>query len=201
MNDAPSSHSCTQLPEGYGEILNVNLQKDKKTAVYINGAAAVIMIVMAAAAHFIVAPVTVLLDFDAEIKLFMARMIAIMAGYAVYIVLHELTHGAVMKFYGARKVRFGMTSLYAYAGSEADYFDRHAYIRIALAPLVLWGVIFAVLCAVVPVGWFWVVYFWQIGNVAGAAGDLYVTFRFFRLPSDILVKDTGIEMFVYSRQK
>ena len=58
--------------------------------------------------------------------------------------------------------------------------------------------IFGVLSALVPRDWFWVVWFWQIMNVSGAAGDVYVTLKLLRAPSDILVKDTGVSMTVYS---
>lgn len=56
----------------------------------------------------------------------------------VYMVLHELVHGACMKVFGAKKVRFGFTGLYAFAGS-IEYFKKAAYIVVALAPLVVWG--------------------------------------------------------------
>jgi len=68
-----------------------------------------------------------------------------------------------------------------------------------LAPVVFWGIVLAVINVLVPLEWFWVVYFIQIINLSGAAGDLYVTVKFSRLPSDILVQDYGVGMTVYSR--
>ena len=70
----------------------------------------------------------------------------------------------------------------------------------ALAPLVVWTLVFAVLAFLVPRDWFWVVWFWQIMNVSGAAGDVYVTLKLLRRPQDILVKDTGVAMTVYSAE-
>ena len=69
---------------------------------------------------------------------------------------------------------------------------------IALAPIVLWGIVLAALNMLVPVEWFWVVYIIQIGNISGGTGDLYVTWKFSKMPDDILVHDSGIEMEVYS---
>ena len=43
-------------------------------------------------------------------------------------------------------------------------------------------------------------YFIQITNISGGAGDLYVTFKFSRMPSDILVQDSGVGMTVYSAE-
>ena len=52
----------------------------------------------------------------------------------------------------------------------------------------------------VPPDWFWVVYLIQAFNVSGAAGDLYATVLFARLPKHILVQDTGTAMTVYAPQ-
>ena len=40
----------------------------------------------------------------------------------------------------------------------------------------------------------------QIANVSGAAGDVFVTLRLLRLPRDLLVRDTGVAMTVYSAE-
>lgn len=66
--------------------------------------------------------------------------------------------------------------------------------------MVVWEIVLLILNFIVPMSWFWVVYFIQMGNVSGAAGDLYVTWKFSKLPKDILVKDTGVEMTVYSKE-
>lgn len=63
----------------------------------------------------------------------------------------------------------------------------------------LWGFVLLILNFLVPPSYFWVVYFIQIANISGAAGDLYVTWKFSRLPRDILVQDYGAGMKVYSR--
>ena len=116
---------------------------------------------------------------------------------AAYIVLHELTHAVVMKAVGGGKVNFGFTGLYAFAGSREDYFDKTAYRCIALAPLVLWGIVFAAATVFVPRSWFWVVWFLQAGNIGGAAGDVYVTVKLWNKPASILVMDTGVDMTVF----
>lgn len=192
-------HSFTVLPEEYHEFYHVNLQQDKKTALKINVTAAIVMVALFALGHFAFVPLSVMYQ-SSGTAAFLLRMAVLLAAYFAYIVLHELTHAAVMKLFKAKKLRFGFTGLYAYAGSEKDFFDKTAYIPIALAPLIVWGVIFTVLLMIVPCEWFWVAYFLQVGNLTGAAGDLYVTFKFSGMPKDILIQDTGIEMFVYSKQ-
>ncbi len=191
---------CTQtLPEGYRELLSIDLQKDKRTALLVNGAAVGAMAVLALIGHLVV-PIQTLFDFSLDFGPCFLRLGVLLLGMIVYVVLHELTHAAVMKAYGAKKLRFGFTGMYAYAGSEGDYFAKRPYRHIALAPLVLWALIFGLLSIVVPRDWFWVVWMLQIANVSGAAGDVYVTLRLRRLPRDLLVRDTGVAMTVYSAE-
>ena len=49
-------------------------------------------------------------------------------------------------------------------------------------------------------GLFWTVYFLQIANISGAAGDLFVTVKFLRFPKDILIQDYGVRMKVFSEK-
>lgn len=185
------------LPEGYREIYSVDLQKDKKTAIFVNALALVIAAVLAVPMCFVV-PVTGLFDMSAGIAAYLLRFLVLLAGCAAYMVLHELVHGITMKLCGTKKVKYGFTGLYAFAGSE-DYYDKKSYIIIALAPIVLLGIVLAIINALVPYQWFWVVYFIQITNLSGAAGDLFVTVKFSRMPKDILIGDYGVGMQVYSK--
>ncbi len=185
------------LPEGYKEILQVNMQTDKKTAAKINGGAVIAMAVVVLIGHFII-PIKEFFDMNSVSRYFI-RLGVLMAAYIAYMVLHELTHGAVMKAVGGRKVEFGFTGLYAFAGSHEDYFDKSSYRCIALAPLVVWGIIFGVLTLTVPRDWFWIIWFLQAGNICGAAGDVYITAKLWNMPSSILIRDTGVDMTIYGR--
>ncbi len=185
------------LPEGYEETLRIDLQKDKKTALKVNVGGTVVMILVLLIGNFIIpAKETV---FELDFGAFFLRLGVWLFLYVLYIVLHELTHAAVMKASGGGKVRFGFTGIYAFAGSNEDFFDKTSYRAIALAPLVVWGVVFFVTAFVVPEDWFWVVWLLQAGNIGGAAGDVYVTARLWKKPGSILIRDTGVDMTVYDR--
>lgn len=188
----------TTLPAGYREVCRIDLQKDKKLALLVNGAALLIGAAMIVPMHFRVSIAT-LFDLSDGFLPYLLRFLCLILGLTLYIVLHELVHAAAMRLSGTRKVNFGFTGLYAFAGS-ADYYDRPHYILIALAPIVIWGIVLGVLCATVPPAWFWVVYFIQVTNISGAAGDLYVTYRMAKLPPDLLVQDSGVSMAVYAPQ-
>lgn len=187
------------LPEGYQEIYSVDLKKDKKAAVIVNAAAIVIAVLLCVPMHFYI-PITTLYDMQSGLGAYIMRFVALFLLMIAYMVLHELVHGVAMKMCGTKKVKYGINGLYAFAGS-ADYYGKKAYIFIALASVVLWGIVLAVINAFVPEAWFWVVYLLQVINLSGAAGDLFVTVKFSRFPKDILVRDYGVGMTVYSEMQ
>lgn len=183
------------LPEDYGEIYSLNLQKDKRTAIIVNLLALAIAAVMAISMNFFV-PVTSVFDMSGGIVRYFLRFAALIVLMVLYMVLHELVHGIAMKLCGTKRVKYGFTGLYAFAGSE-DYYDKKSYIFIALAPIILWGTVLAAVNFFVPTEWFWIVYMIQLINISGAAGDLFATVKFSRMPKDILIQDSGVSMRVF----
>lgn len=189
-------NSTPVLPDGYREILKINLQKDKKLATIINIFSILLMIALFFIGNSFVS-ISTLFDMDDSIIIYYIRIALLFLGFIIYLILHELVHAVCMKAFGANKVNFGFTGLYAYTGSDS-YFGKKPFIVIALAPIVVWGIVLLVLSFIVPERFFWAVYFIQIINISGAAGDLYVTYKFLRMPKNILVRDTGVKMTVYS---
>ncbi len=198
--------STLTLPEGYREILSVDLQKNKRLALLVNALALIIAAVMVVA-YIIFGPsleVYLIADnsergWTLNFPLVIISLLIAGVGTLVYIILHEATHGVFMYGFSRVKPRFGMTLMYAYAGSDA-YFTKLPYIVIALAPVVLLGGVLLALNIILPTEYFLPVYFIQIMNLSGAAGDFYVTARFMTLPKDILVCDTGVSMTVYASE-
>ena len=124
---------------------------------------------------------------------------ALAAMLTAYIPLHELTHGAFMFVLSGVKPKYGLRLPYAYAGSDA-YFDKRSHAVIALAPVLIWGVILQILCAMLPEGWWWLIWAVQISNVSGSTGDIYCVLRLARMPRDTLIRDTGTRMTIYDRR-
>lgn len=188
-------HAYSQLPEGYSERFSIDLQKNKKLAVLVNGLSLLIAVVMVAVMH----PFhSILSAFEVETAMdALVRLGVLGVGMIAYLVLHEAVHGIAMKCFGTKKVRFGFTGLYAFAGSS-DWYDKMSYLTIALAPVVFWGIVLLIVNILVPEEWFWTVYLIQVINMSGAAGDLYVTCRLLPASKDILIRDAGVSMTVYS---
>jgi len=187
-----------ELPEGYYEIQRIDLVKNKKLAVLVNVMAVVIMIVL-----FIIGVIFVPFNFlfskDNLITVWL-NVIGLLLAIILYIIAHEFIHGVFIKKYSCKKAKYGFNGLYAYTGSDA-YFNKHQYVVIALAPVVLFGIIFLLLNVFLPIEWFWGIYILQIVNLSGAAGDFYITRLMCRLPSDVMTKDEGITMIIYSQMK
>lgn len=186
-----------KLPSDYREIYSVNLQKDKKTAIIINGLALIIGATMIILMNFFI-PVSYLFNMEKGLVNYLLKFLVLMVSIVAYMCLHELVHGITMKLLGTKKVKYGFTGLYAFAGSD-NYYDKKSYITIAVAPIVVFLFVFAAINLMVPQEWFWVVYLLQVTNISGAAGDLFVTAKFARMPKDILVKDSGVGMTVYTK--
>ena len=177
-----------KLPEGYKEIKRINLQKDKKKAIYLNIAGLILMLVL----YFIGNVIYPTSNNNYKI------IFPILFFYLLYIIGHELVHGIFMKLYSGVKPKYGFTLLYAYAGSDA-FFNKKQYITISLAPVIICGIIFLILNISLPLKWFWIIYMLQILNLSGAVGDIYMTLLMTKLPEDVLINDSGIEIDIFSK--
>jgi len=165
---------------------------------------ALVIAVLLIAAEIMIQPISFGIDHEGNLPAQLIRLLAIFAaiigGSVAYLLAHELTHGVMIKIFSGKKARYGFTGLYAYAGSDA-YFNRNQYLAVALSPVILFGVIFLVLNLILPVKWFWMVYFLQVINISGATGDLYITYLMCKAPKEVLTRDQGVEMIFYSREK
>ena len=182
--------ATTRLPEGYRLLQNIDLEKNKRKMIIVNGLAIVVGVLVAI-------PMVLLAPEDAEFIHGLFDLILLVAGMFGYIILHEAVHGICFWAFSHEKPRFGWKSAYAYAASDA-YYPKWPYLTIALAPVVLWGVVLGVLAAVLPARWYWLVQVIQLMNLSGAAGDMYVTWLLCRMPVGILVQDAGVAMQVFA---
>lgn len=125
-------------------------------------------------------------------------LIAMLVGIIVYILLHEGVHGMFIKLFTGTNPTYGFDLKHgmAYTGSTW-FFKKQPYIIIALAPMIVWGVVLGLLLADVPENYYWYLYTIQIVNVTGSAGDLYVACRLLRRPKSILIFDSGNAMNFY----
>lgn len=190
-----TSFACQCLPENYDLYERIDLAKDKKAfnAVMIwSVVAMVVMIVAGLVDHSFAAA------FDMPLEKVLFCVAAMAVGLLAYIVLHEAVHGVFIWLFTGSMPSFGFDLKHgmAYAGSTW-FFKKWPYIVIALAPVVIWGIVLAVWCSMAEEYYFWYIYAIQIMNITGAAGDLYVTYMVSRMPSEVLATDSGTAMNFY----
>lgn len=183
-------HATQTLPENYRKLCDIDLEKNKKQNIIVNGLSLALGLIA-------LVPAWLLAPKDAEFVRGLPELLLLLASIIAYVILHEAVHGVCFWAFSKEKPRFGWKSSFAYAASDC-YYRKVPYLVIALAPVVLWGVVLAVLAALLPVGCYWTVQLIQLMNISGAAGDLYVTWLFLRMPKDIWVIDAGINMQVYA---
>ncbi|MBQ9960692.1 MAG: DUF3267 domain-containing protein [Firmicutes bacterium] len=193
-----TAFACQCLPNGYDLYERIDLTKDKKTfnAIMIWSVAALVVMIAAGLPEH-----SFLAAFDMPTEKVLICVAAMAIGLLAYILLHEAVHGVFIWFFTGSKPSFGfdLKSGMAYAGSTW-FFKKWPYIVIALAPVVIWGIVLAVLCSKAEECYFWYIYAIQIMNITGAAGDLYVTYMVSRMPSEVLATDSGTAMNFYMKK-
>lgn len=179
-----------QLPEHYRLLQAIDLEKNKRQMIIVN-----VLSLIVAAVVFV--PMAIWKPEGAAFIDDLPDLLLLVAGMFGYVVLHEAVHGVCFRAFSGEKPRFGWKSAYAYAASDA-YYPKWPYLTIALAPVVLWGVVLGALASVLPAEWYWLVQVIQLMNLSGAAGDMYVFWLLCRMPADILVQDAGVAMQVFA---
>lgn len=184
------------LPEGYKEYKKIDLANHKKDAIIVNLAALMIAVIMIFPTNV---PFNTFVPKNNLISLLL-KIISLLAAIFGYIILHEAVHGITLWLLSGSRPYFGFKSTYAYTRSDM-YLDRPSYITIALAPMIILGIILLTILFSVPIEWFWFVYLLVIFNFSGSAGDLYVAWLMLRIPKDALMKDEGVKITVYTKVK
>jgi len=180
-----------ELPSG-AKVIKVIDAKDKKTILWMNVVAMLLMVV-AAYPFLVLKPV----DFSA-VDLFLPFSVIVIAGMIIYIVLHELTHGLMYKLFTKQKLTFGMTLFVAYCGVPNIYVSKKVSLYAVLAPFVVFSVILVPVLILLPANLIYLAFVIIFAvHFGGCVGDLYVTLVLVRLKGSILMNDTGPKQTFY----
>lgn len=116
-------------------------------------------------------------------------LVVSVVGYCLMLPLHEALHGAAFLLWGGRPY-FGAKMPYAlYCGAKEQLFRRNQYVVVGMAPLVVISLAGIVVTFVAPVAAAFTLAV-TVGNISGAAGDVWSVARMLRLPATTLVEDT-----------
>lgn len=189
-----------ELPPRYTEAYMMDA-KEKKTGLIMNGVALLIEIIILA----IGIPLLFLKDnlsFELTLPELLIALILLFLSMAVYIVLHELTHGVAYKLLTREKLTYGISWSCAFCGVPSIYVYRRSAIIALIAPLVLFTFVLLPICVslyfVHPL--YYILSLVVLGmHVGGCSGDGFLTILFlFKFKSkDTLVRDTGPTQHIY----
>ena len=183
------------LPEGYSEAFHFDA-KDKKDGLKMTLWAVVIMVI--AVALVLWGADLKQLDMEHLFRYYLVWIVSML----VYIVLHELVHGAVYKALTHRKLCFGITWNAAFCGVPDIYVYRNTALASLVAPLIVFTVIFVPLTLrlrTVDMGWYMVGGLLFAIHISGCAGDMYMTKLLLTRYKDprTLMRDTGPAQWIY----
>lgn len=137
---------------------------------------------------------------DITIVLELTRVaIPMLFGFLTVAVFHELCHGVVYQWYGY-DVKYGVYWRFgaAYAAVFHQFHTREHNLGVGIAPLVIITVICLPLLAVPIPLVATVAFFVLVLNTAGAVGDIYAFWRFYRLPQGTVFYDINMDnMYVF----
>ena len=134
----------------------------------------------------------------------MVLYLCAVAALAAYIVLHELTHGAVYKLFTREKLTFGVTLSVAFCGVPHIYVKKRAALTSVIMPFLVFGVVFGLpLFFIKTKLLFYAVALLFTLHIAGCTGDLWVTgLLLFRYRGrDVLMNDTGPRQTFYVKKQ
>jgi len=196
------------LPEDYRLSRRLDLIKDRKLLITLSLASLIVFVVSWIGLSLLLITVRPNLAADSMTfsvtagglgAIFLSLLVLLGVVFAM-VTLHEAIHGLFFRLFTGGRVSYAFKGAYAYAAAP-DWFIRNtAYRVISLAPLVLITVFGFIGLLLAPAGWIFPLLLLVTMNAAGAVGDVYVFFLLARLPGDVLVRDFGEQMEIYTRQ-
>ncbi len=186
------------LPEGYRAVKEIDAKR---------AGVGIVFTLLSIIPFFVIIPIFLsrfsLADVYAEDPL--ASLIAmgsLLVSMIAYIILHELTHGAVYKFLTREKLTFGISWSCAFCGVPHIYCYRRTMLWAVTAPFLVFSCVFVPLFVIGMMGQVLLAFVSGILlalHVGGCCGDLYVTCLLLFVYRDdrLLLCDTGPKQTFY----
>ncbi|MGN1163983.1 MAG: DUF3267 domain-containing protein [Candidatus Ornithospirochaeta sp.] len=182
--------------KGWKRDGKIDLVNNKKEATCVNIAGIVMIVIMCIAIPFFFTGGSILSYLEGAGFI---QPIVLVVAIVVYIPLHEIVHGVVLKLFTDEKLSFGWKFVYAYCGSKEAMMKPYEYFAVALAPAVVFTIVFVPLCLLMP-SWGLMWYFMEMMNISGSVGDFYVTLKIWgRRKENILISDSGTDMTIWKK--
>jgi len=181
--------NSAQLPLNYQFDMKMDLKKDKKINIAVQGLFLLIVALMIGLAMGLNFPTKTNWSTGVTVLVTVAMC-------AVYMIAHELIHGVFLRLFSGVKPKYFARFPFLCTGNEA-YFNKRSFSIVALAPVIIWGVILLAMLALLPADYFLSIYIVTALNFAGAAGDYFQVFAISKLSPAALIQDNGKETKVF----
>ena len=173
-------------PKKLKEKKRIDIAENKKTQMYIYGAAAAVSIIMIVIG-LLIEPISTLFDTTGVITLIL-RFVIVIAILAACLYLHEYIHALTIKKLSGETCKIDFRKIYACVLTDS-YFSKRGYLIVSFAPVAIIGVILLLLMIILPSKCFWILYVAEILNIAGAAGDVYTAILLLKEKDGLWIKD------------
>jgi hypothetical protein len=188
--------SSTQtLPDGYARTLEINLAKNKGSAVLLN----IVGLFISILAFVLMGLLTRFARpgafseafiFKADLST-MGQLLVLVLLIAVSLVVHELIHGFFFWLFTRSKPVYALHLAYAYAAAPDWYIPVRQYWIVGLAPLVLIDLAGLLLVLLASPGLILLIIFLVAFNTGGSVGDMWIILNSLCKSPACLVNDVG----------
>lgn len=182
------------LPEGYREAYHIDATS-RKTVILMNLAALALMIGVMILCIILIHPVSFVFTPGPWFIMLLVLFL--------YIVAHELVHGAAYKLLTGQKLKYGFSVTVAFCGVPDIYVYRKTALISLLAPFTVFSIVFIAAMILIPGDYYKILCaFLFSAHFSGCVGDLYDTFLYlfrFRSP-ETLMRDTGPAQTFYIKE-
>lgn len=192
MRGRAGLRSTAELPPGYRIHRTVDLEKDRKFAVAVQGLFVLVALCAVAAALLLDLPLTS--GWSPVVTVPVTLLMCL-----VYMAVHEATHGFVLQSLTEVRPSYAVRFPFLTTGSRAYLTRRNAVIA-ALAPSVVWGIVLFVALLTLPADYRLTAYILLALNFAGSAGDFVEVYVVARQQHDALVRDDGGKLHIFAPQ-
>jgi hypothetical protein len=189
------TQSTRLLPDNYRQVQEINLLKDTRLAIRLNGIVVLLLIPVIAGLVLFVRrfhPESSANGFRIIFSLqSILYALAFVAAIPITLIIHEAIHGFFFLIFTRSRPVFAIQYAYAYAAAPGWYIPALAYAVVGLSPLVLIDIVGLILLGSCPPGW---ILIWSCViaiNTTGAVGDFYIIGNLLRHSPQCLVMDTG----------
>ena len=181
--------NSAQLPPNYQFDMKMDLKKDKKINIAIQGLFLLVVALMIGLAMWLHFPTKS--DWSTVVTILVTVVMC-----AVYMIMHELIHGVFLKLFSSVNPKYFVRFPFLCTGSEA-YFNKRSFCIVALAPVIILGILLFAMLVLLPTDYFLSIYIVTALNFAGAAGDYFQVLAISKLSPAALIQDNGKETKVF----